>query len=126
SPAPFAVYYRNADQYLLCASPERFLYKEADKLVSQPIKGTIRRGTDAEEDAKLRQQLYHSEKDRAENVMIVDLVRNDLARTCSPGTVEVEELFGIYAFRQVFQMISTITGSLKPDNTGLSAIKAAF
>src|SRR5690606_699904 len=112
-PAPFAGFYRNEADYLLCASPERFLYKAQHKLVSQPIKGTIRRGKDTQEDEKLREKLYTSIKDRAENVMIVDLVRNDLARTCLPGTVEVEELFGIYAFRQVLQMISTVSGQLK-------------
>ena len=126
SPAPFAAYYRNTEQHLLCASPERFLYKEGNKLISQPIKGTIRRGVNEEEDRLLGQALLNSEKDRAENVMIVDLVRNDLAKTCEPGTVEVEELFGIYAFQQVLQMISTVSGQLKETENGLSALKSAF
>lgn len=126
SPAPFAAYYRNKEQHLLCASPERFLYKKDRKLVSQPIKGTIRRGLNEEEDVLLKEKLLNSEKDRAENVMIVDLVRNDLARTCETGSIEVEELFAIYPFRQVLQMISTVSGTLKGTETGLSAIKAAF
>ncbi len=133
SPAPFAAYCRfGQEHYLLCASPERFMYKTGHKLVSQPIKGTIRRGIDEAEDEQLKEMLSQSEKDRAENVMIVDLLRNDLARVCSIGTVEVEELFGIYSFRQVFQMISTISGLLpqveeqEAQKQSIEAIKAAF
>ena len=110
--APFAAYFRKGEHYLLCASPERFLKKEGSRLISQPIKGTIARGADAQEDEHLKEALRHSTKDQAENVMIVDLVRNDLARSCRPGTVKVEELFGIYSFAQVHQMISTVTGVL--------------
>ena len=124
--APFSAYYQTEENVLLCASPERFLKKTGNRLLSQPIKGTIHRGRDAEEDARLREQLAHSPKDRAENVMIVDLVRNDLARTCKPGSVRVPELFGIYPFAQVFQMISTVEGELREGMSFIEAIQKAF
>ncbi|WP_299821915.1 anthranilate synthase component I family protein [uncultured Pontibacter sp.] len=126
SPTPFSGYLKYNDKYLMCASPERFLKKEGQKLISQPIKGTIKRGQTPEEDAALQHQLRHDEKELAENMMIVDLVRNDLSRSCSTGTVQVEEMFGIYGFRQVSQMISTITGELKPENDLTDALKGAF
>ncbi|MBK8922504.1 MAG: anthranilate synthase component I family protein [Saprospirales bacterium] len=124
--APFAAYFRWHDRYLLCASPERFLRKERDRMVSQPIKGTRRRHPDPAADARIREQLRASEKDRAENVMIVDLVRNDLARHCRPGSVRVEELFGIYSFRTVHQMISTVSGLLEPGTRPVEALRDAF
>jgi len=124
--APFSTFYRLQDRYLLCASPERFLKKTGQMLLSQPIKGTIRRGRTANEDAALRQQLYQSPKDRSENVMIVDLVRNDLARSCRAGSVRVDELFMIYQFEQVFQMISTVSGELLPEVHPVDAIRFAF
>ncbi len=124
--APFSAYYRLADHYLLCASPERFLKKTGNRLISQPIKGTRRRGLTTVEDAALRQQLYLSPKDRSENVMIVDLVRNDLARSCRAGSVRVDELYGIYQFEQVFQMISTVSGELLPGVHSVDAIRRAF
>ena len=111
---------------MLCGSPERFLRKKGRQLISQPIKGTIRRGVTQQEDEVLRQQLHQSLKDRAENVMIVDLVRNDLARSCQAGTVRVPELFGTYPFRQVWQMISTVTGQQHEQVDWLAAIKNAF
>ena len=126
SPAPFGVYYRQGEQHLMCASPERFLKKQGSRLVSQPIKGTAARGASPEEDVELKAALLGSEKERAENLMIVDLVRNDLARSAKPGTVKVEELFGIYSFPQVHQMISTVTAELRPEVTGLQAIANAF
>lgn len=109
--APFSTFMRWRDRYLLSASPERFLKKEGLKLISQPIKGTRRRSS--YDDDAMRRELAESEKDRAENVMIVDLVRNDLARNCLPGSVRVDELFGIHTFETVHQMISTISGTLK-------------
>jgi len=126
SQAPFSAYIRLKDKYLCCASPERFLKKMGDQLISQPIKGTRRRGQTPEQDAEIRQELAASEKDRAENVMIVDLVRNDLARSCRPGSVRVEELFGIHTFTTVHQMISTITGHLRNDQNGPAALRHAF
>lgn len=124
--APFSAYLRLHDHYLLCASPERFLKKQGDTLVSQPIKGTRRRLAEATADAQAREDLRQSEKDRAENVMIVDLVRNDLARNCLPGSVRVEELFGIYSFPTVHQMISTVSGTVRPGVHPIQTLQDAF
>ena len=124
--APFSAFYKLKDKFLLCASPERFLTKKEQKLISQPIKGTIKRGDTYFADQKLKYQLYTSEKDRSENVMIVDLVRNDLARSCKTGSVHVEEMFGIYPFEQVHQMISTVVGELEEEVHFIDAIKNAY
>ena len=110
--APFSALLRFDYNYALCFSPERYLRLEADKVISQPIKGTAARKVDPKEDAEAQAALLHSEKERAENVMIVDLVRNDLSRTAKKGSVKVEELFGLYSFNAVHQMISTISSSL--------------
>jgi len=126
SKAPFTTFYKRKDQCLLCASPERFLKKEGNRLISQPIKGTARRGQNGRDDLLLAEELFNSEKDRAENVMIVDLVRNDLARSCKPGSVKVDELFGIFCFEQVFQMISTVSAELREEVHFVDAIKNAF
>ncbi len=125
SPNPFSCFYRIEEKYLLCASPERYLQKKNNQLLSQPIKGTFKRDpTNTQADESLKQQLQKSEKDRSENVMVVDLVRNDLSRICKEGTVKVEELFGVYSFPQVHQMISTITGEVK-EGVDLAAILQA-
>lgn len=124
--APFSSFYKKNNQYLLCASPERFLKKQGQQLISQPIKGTIRRGDTPAEDSGLQTALHHSVKDRAENVMIVDLVRNDLTRSSRMGTIRVEELFGVYPFEQVNHMISTITSTLREDVHAVDAIRHAF
>lgn len=126
SPAPFAAYYRLEDKYMSCSSPERYLQKKGDIIRSQPIKGTARRVENTALDAALRTDLQLSEKERAENVMIVDLVRNDLARSCRSGSVTVEELFGIYSFPQVHQMISTISAELNTGTPFTDAIKYSF
>lgn len=127
SPNPFSCYYRYQDRYLLCASPERFLQKKGNTLRSQPIKGTIRRNlTHTEDDILLVQSLRESEKDKSENVMVVDLVRNDLSKVCKEGTVSVTELFGIYSFPQVHQMISTIEGELDQQYSFTDILKACF
>ncbi len=126
SPTPFSCFYTLDDKYLMCASPERFLKKQGSRLVSQPIKGTSARGNTSDEDLMLKQDLYHDTKERSENVMIVDLVRNDLSRTARKGSVKVEELFGIYSFRQVHQMISTVVSELRPGCHHLDAIEYAF
>lgn len=126
SKAPFAAYYKLHDKYVICSSPERFIKKQANQLISQPIKGTIARGENEEEDQLLKTKLYNSQKDRAENVMIVDLVRNDLSKSCKAGTVEVEELFGIYGFEQVNHMISIVKGTLREEVHFVDAIKNAF
>ncbi len=127
SPTPFAAYYKVQDAMLLCASPERFLYKQGQEIISQPIKGTSKRDLqDARHDEQLKQALYHSSKDRSENVMVVDLVRNDLSRICEEGSVEVEELFGVYSFPQVHQLISTVRGRLKKSTPFDSILRACF
>jgi para-aminobenzoate synthetase component 1 len=110
--APFAAYIRNPAFTLLCSSPERFLLKDGLNLVSQPIKGTNQR-LGGEDNLRQVYTLQHSEKERAENVMIVDLVRNDLARVCLDGSVKVNELCGVYSFRTVNHLISTVSGQLK-------------
>lgn len=127
SPNPFAAFYRVDCSYLLCASPERFLKKTGDRLVSQPIKGTAPRILqDPDADLLQHDRLYNSPKDRSENVMVVDLVRNDLSRVCVPGSVGVSELFGIYPFPQVHQMISSVTGRLLPGVDWTEAVRATF
>lgn len=127
SPNPFSAFYKVNSSYLLCASPERFLRRKGHELLSQPIKGTRKRDVfDTAEDEVLRQQLYRSAKDRSENVMVVDLVRNDLSRVCKEGTVKVDELFGIYSFPQVHQMISTVSGEVKEDVSIIEIIKSTF
>ena len=126
SPAPFAGFFRHHHHYLLCASPERFLARKGARLLSQPIKGTIRRGATPAEDEQQRLTLLHDEKERAENLMIVDLVRNDLARVAQTGTVKVPELFGLYPFRHVWQMISTVEAELRPDVDLVDILRAAF
>lgn len=127
SPNPFSCYYKVEDKYLLCASPERYLRKSGSKLISQPIKGTIQRdSSNAGADVLNREALQHSAKERSENIMIVDLVRNDLAKVCMEGSVKVEELMGIYAFPQVYQMISTISGEADGAIPVTSLLKATF
>jgi para-aminobenzoate synthetase component 1 len=126
NPSPFAALYRNEDKWLLCASPERFVYKDADTIISQPIKGTARRSKDAAQDEQLKQALLEDKKERAENVMIVDLVRNDLAKSCEPGSISVPELFGVYSFPQVHQLISTVSGKIRAGITNETLIRNAF
>ena len=127
SPNPFSALYRQQDSYCICASPERYLKKEGSHLISQPIKGTARRDlTNMLKDNNLKNDLLHSNKERSENVMVVDLVRNDLSRVCKEGTVQVDELFGVYSFPQVHQLISTVSGELRNDLHWVDAIKATF
>lgn len=127
SPNPFSAFYRLHNNYLLSASPERYIKKIGEKLISQPIKGTsARKAVNSAEDEISKKQLKDSAKEQAENVMIVDLVRNDLSKICEEGTVKVEELFGVYSFPNVHQMISTVTGYLKDDKTFCDVLKATF
>ena len=127
SPNPFSALYKLEDKWLICASPERFLKREGNKILSQPIKGTSSRYLkDDKKDKESKEDLFASEKDRSENVMVVDLVRNDLARVCKEGTVHVDELFGIYSFPQVHQMISTVSGELNDQISFTEIIKATF
>jgi para-aminobenzoate synthetase component 1 len=126
SPTPFAGYFKVYGQYILSATPERFLCKRGSKLISQPIKGTARRSNDLAEDEQIKIQLKNDSKEQSENVMIVDLVRHDLTKSAVKGSVKVEELFGIYTFPQVHQMISTISCELNPSIHFIDAIKNAF
>ena len=126
SKPPFATFFKNHKQYLLSASPERYLRKEGNKVISQPIKGTAKRFLDATLDQKSKTDLAENPKERSENIMIVDLVRNDLSKTATKGSVEVEELCGIYSFEQVHQMISTITSTVAENRSPVEIIKSTF
>lgn len=126
SQAPFSVFFKNYKNYLLSASPERYLKKEGEKIISQPIKGTSKRFSDVVEDEKSKSVLASDAKERAENIMITDLVRNDLSHTAQKGSVEVEELCGIYSFLQVHQMISTITSKLDSKFSPVDVLKTTF
>lgn len=126
SPNPFAAFFKLKDKYILSASPERFMAKRGNKLISQPIKGTSKKYDDPEEDKRSKDSLRSQPKELQENVMIVDLVRNDLTKSARPGSVNTEELFGIYSFRQVHQMISTVVCELKEHVTPVEAIKNTF
>lgn len=126
SPAPFAALYCLDGQHMICTSPERYLKKTGQKILSQPIKGTTRRHPDPAHDKALRDQLYTSTKDRAENMMIVDLVRSDLAASCITGSIQVPELFEIYTFPQVHQMVSTVCGTLRENAPFTDAIRYSF
>lgn len=126
SKAPQAVYFKNNHQFLLSASPERYLRKEGEMLISQPIKGTAKRFQDPIEDEKSKNDLASDPKERSENIMVSDLVRNDLSRTAQKGSVNVTELCTIYSFEQVHQMISTIASKLDSQYTAVDAIKATF
>jgi para-aminobenzoate synthetase component 1 len=127
SPAPFGAFYKLNDKYCLCASPERFLKKTDSTLISQPIKGTSRRDhLNKEKDEANKQWLLESAKEKSENVMIVDLVRNDLSIVAEKGSVFVKELFGLYSFPQVHQMVSTIQATLAQENTFADALDACF
>lgn len=126
SPTPFSCFVKHNDNYLLCASPERFIKKVGDKIISQPIKGTIKRGETKAEDEALKEQLKNDPKERSENVMIVDLVRNDLSKIAQKASVNVDELCGIYTFPQVHQMISTVSANLKSDIGFEDILNATF
>lgn len=126
SPMPFSALFKAQNTFLICASPERFLKKNGKRLIAQPIKGTVKRGKDREEDEILKYKLFTSEKERAENLMIVDLMRNDLSKVSRTGTVMVDELFGVYAFPRVHQMISTVSSELKDGINFKEIIHASF
>ncbi|SCW61925.1 anthranilate synthase component I family protein [Mucilaginibacter sp. NFR10] len=126
SPNPFSTFFKWNGNYILGASPERFLAKRGSKLISQPIKGTAKRMDDIEADEQAKQRLRSHPKELQENVMVVDLVRNDLTRSAKPGTVKTEELFGIYSFKQVHQMISTVVCEIQESLSNVQAIKNTF
>ncbi len=126
SKAPFAAFMKMADSFLLSASPERYLRKEGDKIISEPIKGTAKRSPNKNEDKKLKSALEQDAKERAENIMIVDLVRNDLSKTALKGSVSVEELCKVYSFEQVHQMISTVVARVSKTTNPIDIIKETF
>ena len=126
SSSPFATFLKLDDNYLLSASPERFLKRTKNTIVSQPIKGTIKRGKSESEDKKLIKQLASDQKERAENIMIVDLVRNDLSRTAIKGSVKVAELCEVYSFKQVHQLISTVVSEVTRNSNSVDIIKSLF
>ncbi len=126
SEPPFAVFMKLKERYLMCASPERYLKKMGQKVISQPIKGTAPRGKTKTEDLKLKNDLALDEKERAENIMIADLVRNDLSKSAIKGSVQVEELCKVYAYKQVHQMISTIVSMVSMDKNPVELIKETF
>ncbi|MEO5909570.1 MAG: anthranilate synthase component I family protein [Pelobium sp.] len=126
SPTPFSNYFKWRDKYIISATPERFLSKRGNKLISQPIKGTARRSNNILEDEQIKKDLFHHPKEQQENVMIVDLVRNDLTKSAKKGSVKVEELFGVYSFKQVHQMISTVVCELREGIDNVEVIKNSF
>jgi len=126
SKPPFAIFFKNNEQYLLCSSPERYLRKEGNKVISQPIKGTAKRFSDLVLDENSKTELQTNPKERSENIMIVDLVRNDLSHTAIKGSVEVEELCGIYTFQQVHQMISTVVSTVETTTSPIEILRTTF
>lgn len=124
--APFSAYLQQDDLFVFCGSPERFIQKKGNKIISQPIKGTAPRGLTEIEDLELKNRLLHDPKERSENVMIVDLVRNDLSKIAKDGSVKVDELFGVYSFDTVHQLISTISCELPEEVDFSTIIKATF
>ncbi|MCA6423138.1 MAG: anthranilate synthase component I family protein [Flavobacterium sp.] len=126
SKPPFATFFKNNQHYLLCASPERYLRKEGNKIISQPIKGTAKRFGDPILDENSKKELEQNPKERSENIMIVDLVRNDLSHTATKGSVEVEELCGVYTFKQVHQMISTVISNVESTTSPIDNLQTTF
>jgi len=126
SHAPMSCFYKVNGNYILCASPERFLKKVDNKIISQPIKGTAKRNANLQQDLQNKLDLQNNLKEQTENVMIVDLVRNDLSKLAKPRTVRVEELFGTYTFKQVHQLISTISCEVSDDENVVDIIKSAY
>ncbi|MCG8576276.1 MAG: anthranilate synthase component I family protein [Flavobacteriales bacterium] len=124
--APFSAFFSHPNQELICASPERFIRRKKDRLISQPIKGTSSRGTNEQIDDELKQALFNDPKERSENVMITDLVRNDLSKIAQKRSVSVEHLCEVKSFKTVHQLVSTVGCDLKPEVNILEIIKALF
>lgn len=124
--SPFSAFLKNQKYYALCGSPERYLRKQDNKIISQPIKGTSKRFDDLRLDTESKERLVHDPKERTENIMIVDLVRNDLSRTAAVSSVSVEELCQVYSYKQVHQLVSTITSVLREGVSPIEVIKDTF
>ncbi len=125
-PSPYSAFLHWPEQAVLSLSPEQFLQVTGDRVQTRPIKGTAPRGRSPEEDRALAAALQHSAKDRAENLMIVDLLRNDLGKACMPGTIRVPELFRLESFANVHHLVSTVCGRLRPDQTALDLLLHCF
>ncbi|MCB1760922.1 MAG: aminodeoxychorismate synthase component I [Gammaproteobacteria bacterium] len=126
SAAPYAAYLNTPGCCVLSSSPERFLSCRDGRVETRPIKGTAARGATVEADRRLAEALQQSPKDRAENLMIVDLLRNDIGKVCVPGSVEVPELFKLESFSRVHHLVSTVQGSLADGESSLSLLRACF
>ncbi|EAP86332.1 anthranilate synthase component I family protein [Croceibacter atlanticus] len=126
SKPPFASFVKLFNNYALCASPERYLKKSKTTVVSQPIKGTSKRSKDKNKDNALKKALENDPKERSENIMIVDLVRNDLSKTASKGSVTVQELCKVYTFEQVHQLISTVTSQVSDSLSPIDVLQSTF
>jgi para-aminobenzoate synthetase component 1 len=127
SPAPYSAFLKYEDKAVISSSPECFIHIQADGLVEmRPIKGSAARGLSEEEDKKIADKLYNSTKDRAENLMIVDLCRNDLSRGCKPGSVKVTQLYSIEQYATVHHMVSRIQGQKKPSECAIDVVKSCF
>ncbi len=126
SPAPFMAYMHLPGVDVLCASPERFLQVQGKHVETRPIKGTRPRSTDAEADRHYAVELEASSKDRAENLMIVDLLRNDIGKSCATGSVRADRLFALESFANVHHLVSTVTGTLAPDMTAIDLLRGCF
>lgn len=126
SRAPFAAFYREGERFVLCASPERFLAIDGDRVVGEPMKGTRPRSSDPEEDGRLAAELASDAKERAENVMAVDVMRHDLARVAASRSVTVPELCAVRSYPAVHQMVSTVAATLAPGSSAYAALLAAF
>ncbi|MGB1039256.1 MAG: aminodeoxychorismate synthase component I [Flavobacteriales bacterium] len=124
--APFSTFYKNGEQFILSGSPERYLKKEGNKIISQPIKGTAKRGKTEKEDKQIKLELSQNQKERSENIMIVDLVRNDLSKTAKKSSVKVEELCKVYSFDTVHQMISTVTSEIDDSVHPVEVLRTTF
>ncbi|WP_237457333.1 aminodeoxychorismate synthase component I [Pseudomaricurvus sp. HS19] len=125
-PSPFSCYFETDEIALLSISPERFIRCHQNHVMTQPIKGTIRRGADPQEDAGLARQLLNSSKDQAENLMIVDLLRNDLSKVCTAHSVSTPQLFALESYANVHHLVSTVTGTLRADMTAVDLLAASF
>lgn len=126
SSAPFSCFIRHHNLFLCSSSPERYIKKIGQKVISQPIKGTAKRGISEVQDTALKNELINNPKERSENIMIVDLVRNDLSKTAIKGSVKVEELCGIYTFKQVHQLISTVSSEIPIETEPITILKNTF